>query len=859
MKKEIQITLMNKILLKKKILPAFFILILFCSYIETSAAQNDQTRERLLMDFNWKFRLGDLQDAEQTSFDDSNWRILNLPHDWSIEGEYSKDEPTGSSGGYLPTGIGWYRRHFQMNREDLLRHIWIEFDGIYMNSDVWINGHYLGNYPYGYSSFYYQLTPYLIEGENIVAVRVDNSKQPNTRWYSGSGIYRHVWFVITDPLHIAHWGVYATTPSVTKKSAIINIKTNIENSYTNLKSGKLQNILFDSKSNEVSRTEGDFSVGAGNTFEITQQLEVASPELWSIESPSMYKLHSMIYDGNEMIDEVITDIGIRRIEYDIDKGFFLNGKHVKMNGVCLHHDGGCVGAAVPEKVWERRLKKLKEMGCNAIRTAHNPPAPEFLDLCDRMGFLVMDEAFDEWNYGKRKFGYHEYFDEWAETDLTAMIHRDRNHPSVVMWSVGNEIPEQKSEHGDEMLKTLIDLCHREDPTRPVTSGLDNIAADGGSTTLEFMNMLDIVGYNYVDRWHERRELFYSIDSHNHPDWKMIGTESISNSGGIRGEYSFGDDTSSVRPDISFWTSESSLKNNSNSFLPSYNFGMIGAEQLWKFVKTRDYVIGDFMWTGIDYLGESFWPNKNSSFGVLDLCGFPKDGYYFYQSQWIEEPMIHLFPHWNWEGREGQVIPILCYTNCDAVELFLNGKSFGEKRLQFPRQGTSGGWNKYEKPRVFPTTADLHLQWDVLFEPGVLKAVGKKEGKIVCVQEIKTTGAPAEIQLNVDANSLIADAHDVAHIEVRILDSEENIVPTADNLVKFSIEGEGKIIGVDNGNPQDHSSYKISKRKTFNGLCLVILQSTNKPGKIKLIVESNGLKGNVVEINSIEGNVFPVID
>ena len=471
----------------------------------------------------------------------------------------------------------------------------------------------------------------------------------------------------------------------------------------------------------------------------------------------------------------------------------------------------------------------------------------------------MDEALDEWKYGKRKYGYHDYFDEWADIDLTAMIHRDRNHPSIVMWSVGNEIPEQKDEKGTELLKHLIDICHSEDPTRPVTAGLDNIAADGGSTSLEFMEMLDIVGYNYVDRWHERRELYYSIDRHDHPDWKMIGTESISNSGGVRGEYSFGDDTSSIQPDTDFWMSESILVNENHRFLPSYNFWMINAEQLWKFVSTRDYVIGDFMWTGVDYLGESRWPNKNASFGVLDLCGFPKDGFYFYQSQWTDKPMIHLFPHWNWQGREGQVIPVLCYTNCDAVELFLNGKSYGEKRLEFPRAGTSGGWNKYDKLRVFPTTGDLHLQWDVSYEPGTLKAVGKKDGKIVCTEEIKTTGTPAALRLVMDTDSVIADTRSVSQIKVEVVDSDGYIVPTADNLVTFSIKGEGNIIGVDNGNPQDHNSYKINMRNAFNGLCFVIVQSTHKPGLIELAAKSDGLKEQSIKINSFEGTKIPVLN
>src|SRR3990172_7031566 len=399
----------------------------------------------------------------------------------------------------------------------------------------------------------------------------------------------------------------------------MNISTKIENKNKSLKKGKLQSVLIDNKGKEIAQTETDFSIEGKESSEITQQIKVDSPELWSLEVPYMYKLRSIIYDGNKKIDEVTTEVGIRKIEFDVDKGFFLNEKHVKMNGVCLHHDGGCVGAAVPEAVWERRLKKLKEMGCNAIRTSHNPPAPEFLDLCDRMGFLVMDESFDEWKYGKREYAYHLYFDEWYKKDLISMLHRDRNHPSVVICSVGNEVPDQKTEEGTKTLQALTEICHQEDPTRPVTQACDNIAADGGSTALSFLSALDIVGYNYVDRWHERRELYYSIDRHDHPDWKIIGTENRSNHGVYRGDYSLGDDPSSVNP--------------------NYNFGMIDVEQLWKFTRMYDYVIGDFMWTGIDYLGEAYWPYKSRSFGVLDLCGFEKDGYYFYQSQWTSKAML----------------------------------------------------------------------------------------------------------------------------------------------------------------------------------------------------------------------------
>ena len=784
------------------------------------AQQSKESREKLCIDMNWKFQLGDQNSAEKISYDDSKWRILDLPHDWSIEGKYSESEPTGSSGGYLPTGIGWYRHHFEVPKSDLSKKISVLFDGVYMNSDVWINGHHLGKYPYGYSSFYYDLSKYLTTGKNVIAVRVDNSKQPNTRWYTGSGIYRHVWLVKTNPVYFSMWGVYVTTPFVSADSAIIAVQSKIENNSNSAKELVLRATIIDKNGKIISVSETPFNVESGKQSEVGTKIKIANPKLWSIESPNLYKLQTSIVERKNTIDDVVTTFGVRSISYDVDKGFSLNGKHVKMNGVCIHHDGGCLGAAVPEKVWERRLKLLKEMGCNAIRTSHNPPAPELLDLCDEMGFLVMDEPFDEWKYGKRKYGYYEYFDDWWEKDLTTMIHRDRNHPSIVLWSAGNEIPEQKSENGVAMLKSMMDVYHKEDPTRPVTLACDNIAADGGATTLNFLNELDIVGYNYVDRWHERRELMYSIDRHDHPNWKMIGTESISNSGGIRGGYSLGDDPNVVKA--------------------NYNYRMIDAEQLWKFVSVHDYVIGDFMWTGFDYLGESNWPAKNDNFGVLDLCGFPKDGFYFYQSQWTKEPMIHLFPHWNWQGREGQVIPVLCYTNCDAVELFLNGKSLVEKRLEYPRQGNSGGWNLYDRSQVNPTTSDLHLQWDVPYTPGVLKAVGKKDGKIVYTEEIRTTEQPFAIQLKADRKNISADSRDVVHFEVSVIDKNGNIVPTADNMINFTIEGGGKIIGVDNGNPNDHDSYKIPQRKVFNGFGLVIIQSTGKTGVIKLLASADGL-------------------
>jgi beta-galactosidase len=542
----------------------------------------------------------------------------------------------------------------------------------------------------------------------------------------------------------------------------------------------------------------------------------------------MYAAHTVVSIAGTVVDEFDTPFGIRTIAYDVDKGFLLNGQQVKMHGVCLHQDGGCVGSAVPIQVWERRLRLLKEMGCNAIRTSHNPPDPEFLDLCDRMGFLVMDEAFDEWTMHKVPHGYASYFKEWGIRDLTDMIQRDRNHPSVVLWSVGNEIGEQTASNGADILCPLVETVHTEDPTRPLTAACDSVYTDHGGAKLDFLNLLDIVGYNYVDRWGVRRETYYADDRREFPDRKFIGTED-SNLADVRGNYNF---VPMGRDGLGRW---------------DYTASMIDAEQLWKFVRTHDYVIGDFTWTGIDYLGEANWPNKQSSSGSLDTCGFPKDAYYFWQSQWTAEPMLHLFPRWNWTGREGQVIPVLCYTNCTTVELFLNGKSLGAKSLEFPRAGTSGGWDSYAQPRVLPTTADLHLSWDVPYQPGTLKAVGYRYGKPVCEDDISTAGPAAAIVLAPENNTIAADPEAVAQVTVKIVDSHGNLVPDASNMVSFVVDGPAHLIGVDNGDPSSHDSYQASSRAAFNGMALAVVRLTGTPGTVSVTATSSGVASATVPI------------
>jgi len=471
------------------------------------------------------------------------------------------------------------------------------------------------------------------------------------------------------------------------------------------------------------------------------------------------------------------------------------------------------------------------MGCNAIRTSHNPVAPEFLDLCDKMGFLIMDEAFDAWESKKVTNDYHLHFDEWWQRDVTDQVHRDRNHPCVVIWSAGNEIPDQTKDKGVELLKNLMAVYHTEDPTRPVTTANDDIAADNGQTRPAFMEAEDIVGYNYANRWHERRELYYSLDHQDHPDWKMTGTESVP----VRNvpTYSLGADKSMVKA--------------------NYASGMIEAEQLWEFVDVHDYVIGDFMWTGIDYLGEARWPGKGAFSGQIDMTNRPKDGYYFYQSQWSNKPVLHLFPHWNWPGREGQIIPLLAYTNCDTVELFVNGKSYGIKVQEFPHQGHSGAWNKYAKPYVGVTTADLHLSWDVAYEPGTIKAVGRKNGKQVIVDEIHTAGKPVALRLTTDTSAINADGKDVALVHVDVIDDQGNVVPDADDMVNFAIKGNGKIIGIDNGDPRDDTSFKQNSRKAFNGHAFAVIQSDGKQGDIILTVQADGLKEASMTINTQKTN------
>jgi len=794
-------------------------------------------RQRLSMDPGWRFVLGDPAGAEAPGFDDHSWRRLDLPHDWSIEGTPDQQAPAGGRGGYFPTGIGWYRKGFRMPEGAKGRLAWLEFDGVYMNSDVWINGFHLGRRPYGYSSFAYEITSHLVPGVNVVAVRVDNSRQPSSRWYTGSGIYRHVWLTIASPVHVGRWGVYVTTPAVDSARARVAVRTTIENAAAGAAAAVLRTTIVDAAGREVASRQDTVTLPGGETRESAESLAITAPALWSVDSPTLYTLRSEVSVRGRATDVVTTPFGIRSAFFDKDRGFVLNGKTVKLRGVNLHQDGGAVGVAVPEAIWEYRLRMLKAAGVNAIRTSHNPPAPEFLDLCDRLGFLVMAEAFDEWTYGKVPEGYHKYFAEWGERDVTDFVHRDRNHPSIVLWSAGNEIGEQTTPAGVEVLKGLVRIFHREDPTRPVTTGNDQIDADGHPALLAFLEAEDVVGYNYVDRWHERRELFAEEDRHDHPEWKMVGTESGNIFESFDERYSLGSDSTVPHP--------------------NYTSGMIQAERLWKWVTLHDYFSGDFMWTGVDYLGEAFWPFKGFPSGILDITGRPKDSYYLYQSLWTDQPVLHLFPHWNWPGREGQIIPVLAYTNCNSVELFLNGKSLGEKRKEFPAQGTSGGWNSYALPVVQATTSDLHFEWDVAYQPGVLTAVGKDRGGAVrCHAEVRTTGPAAALRLTAARDTVTTAPGDVALVWYQVVDSAGNAVPDVDPVVQVTVTG-GTLVALDNADLKNHDPYHTDRRAAYDGRGLAILRPAGA-GTMVVTAAASGLAAGQMRIPVRSGDRPPSI-
>jgi len=778
--------------------------------------------QRTTADFDkgWHFNLGDVKDGESSSLNDVGWRTLDLPHDWSIEGKFSKDNPATPEGGALPGGIGWYRKTFTVPASSKNKLVYVDFDGVYQKSTVWINGHELGFRPNGYISFRYELTPYLnFGGTNVIAVKVDNSVQPNSRWYSGSGIYRNVWLVTTNKLAVAHWGTFFTTSDVSEKSAIVNAEIKVTTHNYAVKTtiydaeGKPALLAPEERHTDVKLLPP--SAKSDSISVVNQKFRVLNPKLWSTDQPYLYTAVTRVYsispNGKKSLeDEYSTKFGIRYFNFDADKGFSLNGKPMKILGVCDHHDLGSLGAAINTRALERQLQLLRSFGCNAIRTSHNPPAPELLDLCDKMGFLVMDEAFDCWEKGKVQYDYHLYFKEWHKRDLEDQILRDRNHPSVIIWSIGNEIPQQGDTSALRVAPDLAGIVHSLDTTRPITTANDQPYI---TNQIIKSGALDLIGYNY-------HEYDYAKFHDRFPGKKFIATETTSGLE-MRGYYEQPSDSIRVWPtrwDKPFTHPGNTVSAYDNTRPP---WGSTH-EMTWKVMKKYDFLSGMFIWTGFDYMGEPTpysWPSRSSYFGIIDLAGFPKDVYYMYQSEWTDKPVLHIFPHWNWTP--GQMIDVWAYYNhADEVELFLNGKSLGVKK----KEGD-----------------DLHIMWRVKYEPGTLKAVSRKDGKVVLTREIHTAGPAAKIQLIADRENIKADGKDLSFITVKILDKDGNVVPDAANLVKFKINGPGFIASVDNGDETSHDPFKANYRKAFNGLALAIVQTKDTGGDITFSASSNGLR------------------
>ena len=763
-------------------------------------------RRRTSFDFDWRFRRGDAAGAERPAFDDAAWRKLNVPHDWSIEGPFVESNATAQRGGFAPCGVAWYRKTFDVPKAWTGRKVFVEFDGVFCNGQVWINGRHLGARPIGYVGYQYDLTEHLKPGKNVLAVKCDTTLQPNSRWYTGAGIYRHVWLTVTDQVHVAHWGTTVTTPKITAAAATVAVRTTVVNTRAAAVKVTLVSTVLDAGGKALATAETALDLAAGGRKDVDQSLSVAGPQLWSPSSPNLYVLRTVLtVDGRE-VDDYETRFGIRSIRFDVDKGFFLNGKGLKFRGVCNHHDAGPVGAAVPEKLLEARLKQLKAMGCNAVRTAHNPFAPEFYDMCDRLGLMVMDEAFDGWRVNKAPKDYGLYFDKWWKRDLEDFVRRDRNHPSIMLWSIGNEVRGKT----DELTRQIQDVVHRTDPTRPVTCGrgehgvvdIQGYNGDGGKPgTLERLAksrtrpvILTEVPHTFQTRgFYRTRTWWRDPKTKRHPRFPVADLTDK--------EVFTGDNVKAPKRTITYNSSYD-------------NSGVrICARTSWQRTRDFPFVAGEFRWTGFDYLGESFgWPLKSANFGIIDLVGFPKDHYYFYQSQWTREPMVHLLPHWTHPGREGVKIPVWAYTNCDSVELFLNGTSLGLKAVE----------------------KKMHLSWDAAYAPGTLKAVGRRGGKVVASKTVVTAGPPAGLKLTCDNADLAADARDIAQVAVAVVDADGHFAPLAASRVAFCVSGPARLIGVGNGDPADLENYTNTHRRAFYGLCKAFVQSTLDKGPAELV-------------------------
>lgn len=785
-------------------------------FVVLASCKKEQSADnaKIPFDFNWRFAPDDHPGAEQPGFDDSAWRVLDVPHDFSIEHPFDSTYTTGPGGGYTYSGIGWYRKAFRTAPGFSNKKIGILFDGVYRNSEVWINGQYLGIRPYGYSSFYYDLTPHLNpEGEeNVLAVKVNTSEQPNSRWYTGSGIYRHVSLLAKNKLHIDQWGVFARTADADEKEASVDVSIELTNENNADQPCTVITRLIDTTGKEAGKAGSEIVVKVGQPLKIDQRVRIDQPLLWSIEQPNLYRLQVEVRSGNTLLDSYTTPFGVRTFNFDPNKGFSLNGTHVKLKGVNNHHDGGPLGAAVSDYTHKRQLEILKEMGCNALRMSHNPPSPELLAYADSLGFVVINELFDEWMDGKTPAGYTPHFEEWYEKDVENWIRRDRNHPSVIAWSIGNELREQyNKENALKIVEMLTETSRKHDTTRPLTLACNEIL---NFNSFGVPELLDIVGYNY-------QEAYYKADHEKYPDRVIYGSETV------------------IYP-----------------YHPGDCWQLRSYEQ-WLEGQLEDYVAGEFLWTGFDYIGEAGigdvgtgcefwktwpeWPWRGANCGVIDMCGFSKPAYWFRKALWNDEPMVYIavqtdesardrehcsfwsWPkvetHWN-HDKTGDTLAVHVYTNVPDVELKLNGKSLGSRK-----------WDLKKEAFLF---------WEVPYEPGKLEAIGKtEEGKTVSFA-VQTAGEPARIMLSPDRKTIKSDKQDLSYVTVQVVDANNIPVPFASNMIAFEVEGAGKLTAVGNGNQQSHTPLKGDKMETYLGKCLAIVRSTGEKGEITITARSGML-------------------
>jgi beta-galactosidase len=828
--------------------------LIIISILATIFISLGQTRSVVTLEKGWKFTREDNPQSKEAVYDDSNWESVRVPHDWAIYGPFDKSndihhmaivqdgqtsaiEHYGRTGGLPFTGAGWYRINFTIPEFSDSKRVTVKFDGAMSNARVYVNGKEAGFWPYGYNTFYFDITDLLNDNgrDNTLAVRLENLEE-GSRWYPGAGLYRNVHIITTNDSHIPVWGTYITTPEVNDEFAKVDVKTKVVTAgedYNGKGVYKLVTEILDGDAKLVSSTESVLTTFDQNEF--SQTLIVENPKLWDIKQPNLYKAVSKLYKDDQLVDEYNTTFGIRTIEVVADKGFYLNGRLVKFQGVCLHHDLGPLGAAVNDAAIRRQIRIMQDMGVNAIRTAHNMPSPDFVRIADEMGMMVMAESFDSWRIPKVRNGYNLYFDEWAEKDLVNLIHNFRNSASVIMWCIGNEVEEQSHPQGAKVARFLQDIVKREDPTRPITNGMDrpdHVFSNGMAA------IMDVPGFNY--RSFRYQEAYDKLSQQ-----VILGTETTSTFSS-RGVYKFPVERKQMAMYDDHQASSYDVEHAGWSNLPEDDF--IQHDDL-------PFTMGEFIWTGIDYLGEptpyySNWPSHSSLFGAVDLAGIPKDRFYLYRSHWNkEEETLHILPHWNWEGREGEVTPVFVYTNYPSAELFINGKSQGVRTKDLS-VGIEGSYTA-EAQKSFERQKRYRLMWmDTKYEPVTVKVVAYDEdGNAVAEKEIRTAGKPHRLVLEADRNVISADGKDLSFITVSVVDRNGNLCPNVSELVKFNVKGAGSYRAGANGDPSSLDLFHLPQMHLFNGKLVAIVESSETPGTITLEANAKGLRKGSIKIQT----------